>query len=119
MARFAKIAFALVLLLGLVSGAAFAAGHEFTLVNQTGADICKLYFAPAKSGDWCDNLLAPREVLKHGAGIALGYNPKDDKTVLFDIKAEDKSGRVLVWAGLNLAESRRVVLKADHEAECE
>lgn len=93
-----------------ISGIAFAGDQDFTLVNDTGADITGIYISAASVDNWEENLMDGDEILPAGNEIEVSFSPEEDAE-LWDIKVTDEEGTALFWERLKLTEISKVVLK--------
>ena len=100
------------------TGVAMAGTQDFTLVNNTGVDICKVYISPNDSNDWEENIL--HGVLYNGDSKFIrfsGYTTAD-----WDIKVVDRTGQYLYWRGIDLNNVYKVTLYFDgsqFQAQCD
>jgi hypothetical protein len=117
MKRFASISRILVastvLFLLAVSGA-FAAVQDFTIVNNTGADLHGLYISSAASESWEDNMIEGK-VFPAGNSLTISFEGYDRNQCIWDIMVTDEDEDGLTWEGLNLCEISQVVLNWDGE----
>ncbi len=99
------------LLLGslALSGAAFAADADFTLVNRTGYALNEVFISPTKMDNWGSDRLGKSQ-LANGASRKFKFG--DTKHCVQDIKvvfADD--GSEVEWEGLDLCELDKITLK--------
>jgi hypothetical protein len=100
----------------LVAGTAQNDELDFTLVNQTGYSIKKVFIGPTNNPDWTDDM----EVL-HGrafrtdSSLGITFSPKA-RAAKWDIMVEwaDGSGSVQ-WLGLDLTKIEKLTLLYDAE----
>lgn len=109
---------ALIVLATILTGFRPARGAEegFSLVNQTGVELHKVYVGVHGSEDWedSDELLLGR-VLKQGQQLDVSFN-SESGTPLWDLRVEDAAGNSLEFDGLNLSSANEVTLGADNKA---
>src|SRR4029450_2190717 len=104
-----KFWFFLVILLLSVANA-FAAEHEFTLVNQTGRSFEGLYINASDNKDWDDNLLLNRKVLTAGGKILVRFK-SDAISETWDFNLVDDEGFVVTFDKVKLEGADTVTLK--------
>jgi hypothetical protein len=98
------------LLIGLVipGGAALAEGkQDFTLVNQTGYRIDKVFVSPTASDDWESDVLG-RDVLDDGESVDITFH-RDTPGCKWDLKvvyADD--GSSAVWTGFDICSINKI-----------
>jgi hypothetical protein len=108
----AFVAAILAALIGLVvpGGAAFAEGkQDFTLVNQTGYRIDKVYVSPTASNDWEEDVLG-RDVLDDGESVDITFH-RDTPGCKWDLKvvyADDDSSAV--WSGFDICTITKITI---------
>jgi hypothetical protein len=81
---------------------------EFELVNKTGTDIYSLALSPSGEKDWSEDLL-DRDVLENGASLLVSFEEAEDAD-LWDLRAQNRGGKSMVWRELELAEIHTLVL---------
>jgi hypothetical protein len=82
--------------------------QDFTLVNQTGVEIDKVFISPHDSKDWEEDILG-RDTLPNGESVDIKFH-RDEKAAMWDLRVEDKSGNSIEWENLNLLEISKVTL---------
>jgi hypothetical protein len=100
--------FLLILLLSVAN--AFAAEHEFTLVNQTGRSFEGLYITASDNKDWDANLLLNGKVLTAGGKILVRFK-SDAKSETWDFNLVDDQGLSVTFDRVKLAGVDTVTLK--------
>ena len=100
--------FLFILLLSVAN--AFAADHEFTLVNQTGRSFEGLYITASDNKDWDANILLGERVLAAGGTIQVRFK-NDAKTETWDFNLVDDEGLSVTFDKVNLADVDTVTLK--------
>ncbi len=87
---------------------AVAGEQDFTLVNQTGVEIHRLYTAPHSSDDWEEDVLGD-DTLADGESLEIQF-PKKEKASKWDLRIEDSDGNSIEWEDLKLKEISTVTL---------
>jgi hypothetical protein len=82
--------------------------QDFTLVNQTGVEIDKLYIGPHSSDEWGEDILG-QDTLPSGQSVEIKFH-RNEKAAMWDLKIEDKQGNSIEWENLNLLEINKVTL---------
>jgi hypothetical protein len=113
-ASVSRILLAGTLALLLVSSVAFAAVQDFTIVNNTGADLYGLYISSAASESWEENMIEG-QVFPAGNSLTVSFEGYDRNQCIWDIMVTDEDEEGLTWEGLNLCEVSQVVLNWDGE----
>jgi hypothetical protein len=88
--------------------ASSAADQDFTLVNDTGVTIDKLYISPHNSDDWEEDILGT-ETLSSGETLDIKFH-RAEKAPEWDLRIEDKQGNSIEWENLNLLEIAKITL---------
>ena len=114
---FATVGFAFALVLGGLSGQAFAeAKQDFVLVNKTGYEIKEVYVAPSSSNDWEEDVLGTGvltdsqkvEIKFHRAATGCKW---DLKVVYTD------DGSSAVWQAVDLCEVSKITIKYNRSTD--
>jgi hypothetical protein len=92
----------------LSAPAAVAGEQDFTLHNNTGKEIHKLYVAPHSSDDWNDDILG-QSTLGDGESLNIKFSHKT-RAAHWDLRIEDENGNSVTWESLNLLEISEVTL---------
>ena len=100
--------FLFILLLSVAN--AFAAEHEFTLVNQTGRSFEGLYITASENKDWDANLLLNGKVLTAGGKILVRFK-SDAISETWDFNLVDAQGLSVTFDHVKLAGVDTVTLK--------
>src|SRR4029450_4760886 len=100
--------FLFILLLSVAN--AFAAEHEFTLVNQTGRSFEGLYITAADNKDWDANLLLNGKALAAGEKIRVRFK-NDAKSETWDFNLVDNEGLSVTFKKVNLTGVDMITLK--------
>jgi len=82
--------------------------HDFTLVNETGVEIHKVYISPHDSDDWEEDILG-RDTLPSGESVDIKFH-RNEKAAKWDLRVEDSKGNAIEWENLNLLEISKVTL---------
>jgi len=99
------VVFALTL---LVSTAAVAGDQDFTLHNDTGVTIHRLYVSPHKADERGDDILG-RDTLDDGESVDITFS-RHETAAHWDLRVEDKEGNAITWESLNLLEISEITL---------
>ena len=89
---------------------AFAADHDFTLVNQTARSFEGLYITASDNKDWDANLLLNGKVLAAAAKIRVRFK-NDAKSETWDFNLVDDEGLSVTFDKIDLAGIDTVTLK--------
>jgi hypothetical protein len=100
--------FLFILLLSVAN--AFAADHEFTLVNQTGRSFEGLYITASDNKDWDANLLLDGKVLTTGGKILVRFK-SDAISETWDFNMVDDEGLAVTFDKVKLEGVETVTLK--------
>lgn len=93
----------------LLVPAAFAQGkQDFTLHNNTGVEIHKLFISPHSTDVWEEDILG-RDTLADGETVDITFH-RTEKAKMWDLRIEDKAGTAIEWENLNLLEISEVTL---------
>jgi hypothetical protein len=97
-----------------------AAAQDFTLVNETGVEIDKVFISPHDVDDWEEDVLG-KDTLPSGQSVEIKFN-REETAAQWDLKVEDKQGNAITWENLNLLKISKLTLhykdgKATAEAE--
>jgi hypothetical protein len=84
------------------------ANQDFTLVNQTGVEIHKVYISPHDSNDWEEDILG-KDTLPSGQSVDIKFN-RSEKAAMWDLRVEDSKGNAIEWENLNLLQISKVTL---------
>ena len=90
------------------SNTAASAAQDFTLVNQTGVEIDKVYISPHDKDDWEEDILG-KDTLPAGQSVEIKFD-RDETAAEWDLKVEDKQGNSIEWNNLNLLKISKVTL---------
>ena len=98
----------LAILFLLALAPAFAGDQDFTLVNDTGLTIRRLYCSPTTTKDWEEDILGV-DVLKDGEKVEVKFS-RDEKAAEWDLMIVDEEGDKIVWTEINLLEAETITL---------
>jgi hypothetical protein len=84
------------------------AAQDFTLVNETGVEIHKVYISPHDSNDWEEDILG-RDTLPSGESVDIKFN-RSEKAAEWDLRVEDSKGTAIEWENLNLLKISKLTL---------
>ena len=93
------------------SSSADAAAQDFTLVNQTGVEIDKVFISPSDKDDWEEDILG-KDTLPSGQSVDIKFH-RSETAANWDLKVEDKQGNAIEWENLNLLKISKVTLHYD------
>jgi hypothetical protein len=82
--------------------------QDFTLVNQTGVEIDKLYISPHDANDWQEDILG-QDTLPSGQSVEIKFH-RNETAAMWDLRIEDKQGNAIEWENLNLTQISKVTL---------
>ena len=85
-----------------------SAAQDFTLVNETGVEIHKVYISPHDSNDWEEDILG-RDTLPAGQNVDIKFH-RNEKAALWDLRVEDSQGNAIEWENLNLLQISKLTL---------
>lgn len=93
------------------NSASTAAAQDFTLVNQTGVEIDKVYISPHDKDDWEEDILG-KDTLPAGQNVDIKFH-RDETAAEWDLRIEDKEGNAIEWENLNLLKISKLTLHYD------
>jgi hypothetical protein len=88
-----------------------AAAQDFTLVNQTGVEIDKVFISPHDKDDWEEDVLG-KDTLPSGQTVEIKFD-RDETAAEWDLRIEDKEGNGIEWENLNLLKISKLTLHYD------
>ena len=88
--------------------AAMAGEQDFTVVNQTGVEIHKLFVAPHSSNEWGEDILG-KDTLPDGETLDITFS-KHATAAHWDLRIEDSEGHSIEWESLDLTTISKVTL---------
>jgi pyruvate/2-oxoglutarate dehydrogenase complex dihydrolipoamide acyltransferase (E2) component len=92
-----------------------AAAQDFTLVNETGVEIDKVYISPHDKDDWEEDILG-KDTLPSGQSVDIKFH-RDETAAEWDLRVEDKGGNSIEWENLNLLKISKLTLHYDAAAK--
>jgi len=92
----------------------YAGTQDFTLVNQTGVEIYRLFISETGNDNWEEDMLG-ENVLPDGARLDISFS--GHSACLWDMMVTDEDDTSVTWQAINLCGSSVVVLRCDDE-EC-
>lgn len=93
------------------AAAAEGAAQDFTLVNETGVEIDKVYVSPHDKDDWEEDVLG-KDTLPSGQSVDIKFH-RDETAAEWDLRVEDKQGNSIEWENLNLLKISKATLHYD------
>jgi len=90
------------------SSASEAGAQDFTLVNETGVEIDKVFISPHDKDDWEEDVLG-KDTLPTGQSVDIKFD-RDETAAEWDLRIEDKEGTSIEWTNLNLLKISKVTL---------
>jgi hypothetical protein len=92
------------------AGASSQAGaaQDFTLLNETGVEIDKVYISPHDKDDWEEDILG-QDTLPNGQSVDIKFH-RAETAAEWDLRIEDKGGHAIEWENLNLLKISKVTL---------
>jgi pyruvate/2-oxoglutarate dehydrogenase complex dihydrolipoamide acyltransferase (E2) component len=90
------------------SSAQEGAAQDFTLVNETGVEIDKVFISPHDKDDWEEDVLG-KDTLPTGQNVDIKFH-RDETSAEWDLRIEDKDGNAIEWEKLNLLKISKVTL---------
>lgn len=85
-----------------------AGKQDFTLVNETGVEIHKVYISPHDKDDWEEDILG-RDTLPSGQSVDIKFH-RNESAAMWDLRVEDSKGGAIEWENLNLLEISKLTL---------
>src|SRR3954471_18901431 len=90
------------------SAASDSAAQDFTLANETGVEIDKVYISPHDKDDWEEDILG-KDTLPTGQSVDIKFH-RSETAGDWDLKVEDKQGNSIEWHELDLLKISKVTL---------
>jgi hypothetical protein len=90
------------------SAATAGAAQDFTLVNETGVEIDKVFISPKDKDDWEEDVLG-KDTLPTGQSVDIKFH-REETSAEWDLKIEDKQGNSIEWHDLDLLKISKVTL---------
>jgi len=93
------------------SAAQSGAAQDFTLVNETGVEIDKVFISPHDADDWEEDILG-KDTLPTGQSVEIKFS-RSETAADWDLRIEDKEGNAIEWTNLNLLKISKLTLRYD------
>ena len=89
---------------------------DFTLVNDTGYTIDKVFISPSKAEDWGDDVMGPDDQVPDGKSVKIHFSRAHEKETKWDIKIVFTDNENRFWTDLDLSTISEVTIhyKNDH-----
>ena len=87
--------------------------QDFTLVNDTGFPIYKVFVSPADDNSWEDDVLG-KDVLPEDAHVDIHFSHRAHAD-LWDLKVVDADGDEYVWEDFDLTTISKITIQWDGE----
>jgi hypothetical protein len=113
----ASIAVALLVILGLAPSAVRAeSALDFTLVNDTGYTIDKVFVSPSKQEKWGEDVMGPDDQVPDGKSVHIRFSREHEKDTKWDLKIVFTDNESRYWTDLDLSAISEVTIhyKDDH-----
>lgn len=111
---FSVVVFGLVVCALMAPATLHAGTQDFTLINQTGVEVYRLFISETGNNDWEEDVLG-ENTLPDGSRLNVSFAGRS--ACLWDMMVTDEDDNSLTWQALNLCESSIVVLRCNDE-EC-
>jgi len=112
-----SIAAALLVILGLAPSVVRAeSALDFTLINDTGYTIDKVFVSPSKQEKWGEDVMGPDDQVPDGKSVHIRFSRAAEKETKWDLKIEFTDGEYRYWTDLDLSTISEVTIhyKNDH-----
>jgi len=113
----ASFAIALLVILGLAPSVVRAeSALDFTLVNDTGYTIDKVFVSPSKQEKWGADVMGPDDQVPDGKSVHIRFSREHEKETKWDLKIEFTDGEYRYWTDLDLSTISEITIhyKNDH-----
>ena len=90
------------------SPASTSAAQDFTLINETGVEIDKVFISPHDKDDWEEDILG-QDTLPSGQKVDIKFH-RAETAAVWDLRIEDSKGNSIEWESLNLLEISKLTL---------
>ena len=113
-ASLASILFAIVSLIPTAVHADSAL--DFTLVNDTGYTIDKVFVSPSKLEEWGEDVMGPDDQVPDGKSVKIHFTRAHEKDTKWDLKIVFTDKEYRYWTNLDLSTISEVTIhyKNDH-----
>jgi hypothetical protein len=109
-----KLVLAVALVATALSAPAAAATQDFTILNNTGYPIERVYVSASAKDDWEEDVLG-RDILPEGERTKISFD-SDEDACLWDLKVVYEDEESAEWQGINLCEVSVVALSYDRKS---
>src|ERR1700748_836665 len=107
----ASLAVAVLAVLGLAPSTVRAeSALDFTLVNDTGYTIDKVFVSPTKMEEWGADVMGPDDQVPDGKSVHIHFSRAAEKETKWDLKIEFTDGEYRYWTGLDLSTINEVTI---------
>jgi hypothetical protein len=112
-ASFASI---LLVVLGLARSVQADSALDFTLVNDTGYTIDKVFVSPSKLEEWGEDVMGPDDQVPDGKSVKIHFSRAHEKDTKWDLKIVFTDNESRYWTNLDLSTISEVTIhyKNDH-----
>jgi hypothetical protein len=113
----ASLAVALLVILGLAPSVVRAeTALDFSLVNDTGYTIDKVFVSPSKQEKWGEDVMGPDDQVPDGKSVHIRFSREHEKDTKWDLKIEFTDGEYRYWSNLDLSTISEITIhyKNDH-----
>lgn len=110
-------AVAMLVILGLSPSVVRAeSALDFTLVNDTGYVIDKVFVSPSKLEKWGEDVMGPDDQVPDGKSVHIHFNREAEKVTKWDLKVVFTDNESRYWTDLDLSTISEVTIhyKNDH-----
>jgi hypothetical protein len=106
----------LLVVLGLIPSAQADSALDFTLVNDTGYTIDKVFVSPSKLEEWGEDVMGPDDQVPDGKSVNIHFSRAHEKDTKWDLKIVFTDNESRYWTNLDLSTISEVTIhyKNDH-----
>ena len=108
-----RMLLAAALITGLLHSPAAAGTQNFTILNNTGYPIERVYVSASAKDDWEEDVLG-RDTLPDGERTKIRFD-RDEEACLWDLKVVYEDEESAEWQGINLCKVSVVALSYDRK----
>ena len=89
---------------------------DFTLVNDTGYTIDKVFISPSKLEEWGEDVMGPDDQVPDGKSVKIHFSRAHEKETKWDLKIIFTDNESRYWTNLDLSTISEVTIhyKDDH-----
>ena len=109
-----KLLLAVALWSSALGAPAMAATQDFTILNNTGYPIERVYVSASAKDDWEEDVLG-QDILAEGDRTKIRFN-RDENACLWDLKVVYSDEESAEWQGINLCQVSVVALSYDRKS---